>query len=117
MLWPLKEPEVINVVERVLRSGRERKEREQLSRQLQRTNQELQARVRELTTIFAIGKAVTSITDQTLLFERILEGATRVTQADLGWFLMRSDDKAPFPAGLAARPAGQRGGTYPAAVG
>ncbi len=96
MLWPLKEPEVINVVERVLRSGRERKERELLARQLQRTNQELQDRVRELTTIFAIGKAVTSITDQTLLFERILEGATRVTQADLGWFLMRSDDKAPF---------------------
>jgi signal transduction histidine kinase/FixJ family two-component response regulator len=96
MLWPLKEPEVINVVERVLRSGRERKEREMLARQLQRTNQELQSRVRELTTIFAIGKAVTSITDQTLLFERILEGATRVTQADLGWFLMRRDDQAPF---------------------
>jgi signal transduction histidine kinase len=96
MLWPLKEPEVINVIERVLRSGREHKERELLSRQLQRTNQELQARVRELTTIFAIGKAVTSITDQTLLFERILEGATRVTQADLGWFLLRSDEKAPF---------------------
>ena len=36
MLWPLKEPEVINVVERVLRTGRERKEREQLARQLQR---------------------------------------------------------------------------------
>ncbi len=96
MLWPLKEPEVINVVERVLRSGRERKEREMLARQLQRTNQELQSRVRELTTIFAIGKAVTSITDQSLLFERILEGATRVTQADLGWFLMRGDDKSPF---------------------
>ncbi len=96
MLWPLKEPEVINVVERVLRSGREHKQREILSRQLERTNQELQSRVRELTTIFAIGKAVTSITDQTLLFERILEGATRVTQADLGWFLMRKDDKAPF---------------------
>ena len=96
MLWPLKEPEVINVIERVLRSGREHKERELLSRQLQRTNQELQSRVRELTTIFAIGKAVTSITDQALLFERILEGATRVTQADLGWFLLRSEEKAPF---------------------
>ena len=96
MLWPLKEPEVINVVERVLRSGRERKQREMLSRQLERTNQDLQSRVRELTTIFAIGKAVTSITDQTLLFERILEGATRVTQSDLGWFLLRPDDKNPF---------------------
>ncbi len=96
MLWPVREPEVINVVERVLRAGRERKEREQLSRQLQRTNQELQSRVRELTTIFAIGKAVTSITDQSLLFERILEGANRVTQADLGWFLLRMSDTQPF---------------------
>jgi signal transduction histidine kinase/DNA-binding response OmpR family regulator len=96
MLWPVREPEIINVVERVLRAGRERKEREQLARQLQRTNQELQARVRELTTIFAIGKAVTSITDQNLLFERILEGATRVTQADLGWFLLRMGETQPF---------------------
>jgi len=96
MLWPLREPEVITVVERVLRSVRERKERDQLSRQLQHTNLELQARVRELTTIFAIGKAVTSITDQNLLFERILEGATRVAQADLGWFLMRPADSQPF---------------------
>jgi len=96
MLWPLREPEIINVVERVLRAGRERKEREQLARQLQRTNQELQARVRELTTIFAIGKAVTSITDQSLLFERILEGATRVAQADLGWFLLRLSQTQPF---------------------
>jgi signal transduction histidine kinase len=96
MLWPLREPEVINVVERVLRSGRERKERDLLSRQLQRTNQELQSRVRELTTIFAIGKAVTSITDQTLLFERILEGATRVTQSEMGWFLMRLAENQPF---------------------
>jgi signal transduction histidine kinase/FixJ family two-component response regulator len=96
MLWPLKEPEIINVIERVLRSVRERKERDQLSRQLQRTNQELQARVRELTTIFAIGKAVTSITDQALLFERILEGAARVSQADLGWFLMRPADNQAF---------------------
>lgn len=96
MLWPLREPEVINVVERVLRAGRERKEREHLSRQLQRTNQELQDRVRELTTIFAIGKAVTSITDQSQLFERILEGATKVTQADMGWFLLRSAENQPF---------------------
>ncbi len=96
MLWPLKEPEVINVVERVLRSVRERKERDHLSRQLQHTNSELQSRVRELTTIFAIGKAVTSITDQSLLFERILEGATKVVQADLGWFLMRTVDHQPF---------------------
>ncbi len=89
LLWPCREAEIINTVERVLRQVHERREREHLQRQLQQTNQELQQRVRELTTIFAIGKAVTSITNQALLFERLLEGATRLTQADLGWFLVR----------------------------
>lgn len=96
MIWPLQEPEIINVVERVLRSVRERKERDRLSQQLQRTNQELHLRVRELTSIFALGKAVTSITDQTLLFERILDGGVRVTQADIGWILQRPQENQPF---------------------
>src|SRR5512146_1849572 len=103
LLWPAREPEVINVVERTLRQVRERRERERLQRQLQQTNQELQMRVRELTTIFSIGKAVTSITDSSLLFERILEGAIKVTQGELGWFLLREDSGKPF------RMAAQRG--------
>lgn len=89
LLWPCREAEIINTVERVLHQVHERRERERLQNQLKQTNQELQQRVRELTTIFAIGKAVTSITDQALLFERILEGAIKVTQAETGWFLLR----------------------------
>ena len=96
MLWPSREAEIINVVERVLRQVHERREREQIQRKLQQTNQELQMRVRELTTIFSIGKAVTAITDHSLLFERILEGATKVTQAELGWFLMRENNAKTF---------------------
>lgn len=96
LFWPVQEPEVINAVERVLKTIHERKERERLARQLQQANQELQQRVRELTTIFAIGKTVTSTTDQALLFERILEGVARVTQADLAWFLMRPAEGLPF---------------------
>ena len=109
---PVRETEVINVVERVLKQVRERRERERLARQLQQTNQELQSRVRELTTIFAIGKAVTSITDPTLLFEKIIDGALKVSQADLGWFMLRSDTDRTFtiaasrnlPASLASQP-------------
>ncbi len=91
LLWPVREAEVVSAVERVLKQVHGRRERERLSRQLQQTNQELQQRVRELTTIFSIGKAVTSVTDQAVLFEKILEGATKVTQADMGWFLLRDD--------------------------
>jgi len=92
LLWPSREAEIINTVERVLKQVHERHEREQLQQQLQQTNQELQNRVRELTTIFSIGKAVTSITDYSVLFERILDGAIKVTQAELGWFLLRESN-------------------------
>jgi GAF domain-containing protein len=67
------------------------RDREGLSRQLKQTNDELQRRVRELTTIFAIGKAVTSITDQHALLEKIVEGAVYVTEADCGWLLLKEE--------------------------
>jgi DNA-binding response OmpR family regulator/signal transduction histidine kinase len=88
---PLREAEVVSAVERVLKQTRARREREQLSRQLNQTNQELQRRVRELTTIFSIGKAVISITDQRVLFDKIVEGAVFITEADLGWLLLKED--------------------------
>ncbi|NTU75116.1 MAG: GAF domain-containing protein, partial [Anaerolineaceae bacterium] len=96
MIWPMREAEVINVVERGLKVVHERRERDRLSKQLQQMNQELQSRVRELTTIFAVGKAVTSITDQTTLFGKIVDGAMKVTQADLGWFLLREEGSKAF---------------------
>ncbi len=95
LLLPAREAEVVNAVNRVLRQVHERRERERLAQQLQATNQELQSRVRELTTLFALGKAMNSVTDHGDLLEKILEGAARITQADLGWFLLR-DDERPF---------------------
>jgi DNA-binding response OmpR family regulator len=91
LLWPMREAEVVSAVERVIKQVRARRERETLARQLKQTNDELQQRVRELTTIFAIGKAVTSITDQRDLFEKIVEGAVYVTEADTGWLLLREE--------------------------
>ncbi len=96
LLLPVREAEVVSAVERVLRQGHDRRERERLALQLQQTNQELQSRVRELTTIFSVGKAVTSVTDQASLLEKVLDAAVRVTQADLGWFLLREDVDKPF---------------------
>lgn len=96
ILWPVRETEVINVTERVLGRVRERRERDRLARQLQQTNQELEHRLQELTTIFSIGKAVTSITNQQLLFEKILEAAISITRADLGWFLVKEEKGKAF---------------------
>jgi DNA-binding response OmpR family regulator len=94
--WPAREAEVVSAVERVLKQVRSRKEREQLEKQLNQLNQQLHQRVRELTTIFAIGKAVISVTDQRLLFEKIVEGAMYITEADTGWLLVRQDRSKNF---------------------
>jgi two-component system NtrC family sensor kinase len=96
LLKPIREAEVVSAVERVIGQVRAGRDREMLSRQLQQINQQLQNRVRELTTIFAIGKAVTSITDQRSLFEKIVEGAVYVSQADSGWLLLRDDKPKSF---------------------
>ncbi len=88
---PIRETEVVVAVERVLKQTREGRAREQLDRQLKQTNAELQRRVRELTTIFTIGRAVISITDQRVLFEKIVEGAAQVSEADMGWLSLRDE--------------------------
>jgi DNA-binding response OmpR family regulator len=88
LIWPVREAEVINAVERVLRQVRGRRERDNMAQQLQVINKELQQRVRELVTIFGVGKAVLSITDQTVLFDKLLQETSKVTQADMGWFLL-----------------------------
>lgn len=96
LLWPVREAEVVAVVERVLKQVHDRRERERLDQQLQQTNLELQNRVRELTTIFSIGKAVTSVTDQNALFDKIVDGALKVANGDLGWFLVRDEAEKSF---------------------
>jgi DNA-binding response OmpR family regulator len=96
LIWPAREPEVISAVERALRQVRELRSRQRLDQQLKEANQELQQRVRELTTIFAIGKAVISITDQQVLFTKIVEGMVYVAEADFGWLLIRDETSRNF---------------------
>ena len=86
---PVREAEVVAAVERALTQVRERAERKRLANQLEKTNLELKRRVRELTTVFGIGKAVTSVTDQNALFRKIVDGGVFVADADKGWLLLR----------------------------
>jgi two-component system NtrC family sensor kinase len=96
LIHPIREAEVISAVERVIKQVRARRERQRLEKQLNQTNKELQQRVRELTTIYSIGKAVTSITDQPLLFDRIVEGAVFISGADVGWLLLHQENKSKY---------------------
>ncbi len=91
VFWPSRDVEIVRVVERSLYQTHETRARLQLDQQLQSTNQELQRKLRELTTILSIGKAVISITDQRQLFDRIVDGALRVSEGDMGWLMLRDD--------------------------
>ena len=96
LMLPIREAEVISAVERALKQVREMRAREKLDAQIKQTNSELQRRVRELSTIFAVGRAVISITDQRVLFDRIVEAVTTVTEADLGWLTLKDDKSKSF---------------------
>ncbi len=91
LFWPARDAEIVRVVERSLQQTRETRARVKLDQQLQSTNQELQRRLKELTTILSVGKAVLSITDQRQLFDKILEGALQVSEADISWLMLRDD--------------------------
>jgi transcriptional regulator with GAF, ATPase, and Fis domain len=93
---PLREAEIVSAVERALTQVRAKRERKVLAQKLEQTNQELKQRVRDLTTIFDIGNAITSITDRQLLFDRIIEGAVSVTDADKGWLHLRKGNKKKY---------------------
>jgi FixJ family two-component response regulator len=96
LFWPVRDAEIVQVVERALQQTHETRARQKLDQQLQAAHQELQRKLRELTTILSIGKAVISITDQRQLFDRIVEGALQVSEADIGWLMLRDEKSRAF---------------------
>ncbi|OGN88961.1 MAG: hypothetical protein A2Y88_05900 [Chloroflexi bacterium RBG_13_48_10] len=84
---PIREFEVVNVVEDTLYQRRKRDELHSYSRQLDQNKEELEKRIRDLTEIFSIGKLTPSIANQQLLYERIIHVALLITQADAAWML------------------------------
>jgi DNA-binding response OmpR family regulator len=96
LLWPARDAEVVSAVERALRSVHHLRDRRQLDMQLGETNHALQRKVRELTAIINIGKAVISITDQRFLFQKIVDGAAQVAEANIAWLLVRDQESRAF---------------------
>lgn len=96
LLWPARDAEVLSAVERVLRRVHDVRDRQRLDLKLSETNHELQRKVRELTAIINIGKAVASITDHPLLFKKIVDGAAQVADATIAWLLVREEESKSF---------------------
>jgi len=89
---PLREAEVVAALERALREVRLRHDRADLAAQLAESNRQLERRVRELTTLYGIGKVVTSTTHLGRLFDKLMEGSLYVTEADMGWILLQVEE-------------------------
>lgn len=91
---PVREAELVAALDRATAELRLRREREQLAQKLTLANQQLERRLRELTTLYGIGKAVTAITDLNQLFTRLLDGARQVTESEIAWLLLTDEQHA-----------------------
>ncbi len=91
IFWPVRDAEVVSIVERALRQTQESRERQKLDRQLNAMNDEMQRKLRDLTTILSTAKAVVSVTDQRALFDMILDSAMQVAEANICWLMLRDD--------------------------
>jgi two-component system NtrC family sensor kinase len=91
LVKPLREAELAAAVEQALNDDRFRKERKELADQLAISNLQLEQRVRELTTLFGIGKAVSSTISLPQLFTMLVDEGVTITNAEMGWILLRDD--------------------------
>ncbi len=91
LFWPARDAEVVRVVERALQQTREGRTRQKLGQQLTATHLELEHKLRELTAIVDIGRAIISVNDQRQLFDRILDSAQQLAEADISWLMVRDD--------------------------
>jgi two-component system response regulator RstA len=88
---PIREAEVLAAVERGLGEVRLRRQRDSLVVRLQATNQQLERRVQELTTLHDIGHAATALDNLDVLFRRVLESASALTGSDQAFLLLRDE--------------------------
>jgi two-component system NtrC family sensor kinase len=82
LIKPFSETEAQAVIDQALRERRLKREKEQLTRNLQQ-------RVKELTVLYSIGQSVSSLLELEELLERIVEAAVYITRAEEGFLLLR----------------------------
>jgi DNA-binding response OmpR family regulator len=96
LLWPARDAEVLAAVERVLGRVHEVRYRQRLDLKVSELNRDLQRRTRELTALINLGKAVVSITDHRVLFQKLVDAAVQISDANIAWLLVRDDENRSF---------------------
>lgn len=88
IIKPFEIEEMLEAIEQALAEVRLRIERDQLTERLIQVNRQLEQRVKELNTLYGIGRSVTSLLDVDLLLNRVIEAAVYITGAEEGWLLL-----------------------------
>lgn len=88
LLKPFTDEELLQAIGRALTEQRLRQERDELTKRLLKSNQALEQRLRELNTLFGIGKSITSVLGQNKLMARLVEAAVYLTNAEEGSLLL-----------------------------
>ena len=88
ILKPFQVEEMLEAIERALSEVRLRRERDDLMTRLMNANRMLEQRVKELNTLFGIGKSVTALLDLDKLLARLVEAAVFLTGAEEGSLLL-----------------------------
>jgi two-component system, NtrC family, sensor histidine kinase KinB len=82
LVKPFTVEEVSNTVERALLESRLRYDKERLLEKLQRAESEMRRQIREMRSLFALGKSVTALLSLQDVLDRSLQGALELTGAE-----------------------------------
>lgn len=92
LIKPFTAEEMFSAIEQALTEVRLRHEKEALTRTLAVANQQLRRRVRELDTLYRVGKSVTSLLSRDQLLERILDAVFYVINAEEATLLLMDEE-------------------------
>jgi signal transduction histidine kinase/CheY-like chemotaxis protein/putative methionine-R-sulfoxide reductase with GAF domain len=92
ILKPFQLEEMLGAIERALTEVRLRRERDDLMERLVNANRMLEQHVKELNTLFGIGKSVTALLELDKLLARLVEAAVFLTGAEEGSFLLVDEE-------------------------
>lgn len=88
---PLRMPDTLAAIERALREERLRRDRVQVSEQIESLNRQMEQQLLELTTLQAIGQSLTSTLDIEEVLDRVVEAACYFSDARESTLLMLNE--------------------------
>jgi K+-sensing histidine kinase KdpD len=96
LTYPIREAEVVNVVEDTLNQLRKRKELDNFSDQLLQSNEEAQQSAHDYLEILSIGKNLFSSENKESIYQKLITVAAAKAEADESWLLVFDQGKGTY---------------------